>query len=198
MNNSSKQRDDELSFFEQMQDVKPLNNVNKVHLPNKTPETLAQRLKREALEKQIALDDNGLSVEYVKPVEPHDFITYKQDGIQEGVYKNLRLGKYDIDSRLVLKHLSFDDARLTIYSTLKESHERGVRCVLIDHGVGINSKPFPAFMKSYVNQWLREMEMVIAFHTALKQHGGLGSVYVLLKKHANQKLINRERHQKRF
>jgi DNA-nicking Smr family endonuclease len=53
-------------------------------------------------------------------------------------------------------------------------------------------------MKSYVNQWLREMKMVIAFHTALKQHGGLGAVYVLLKKHPNQKQINREQHQKRF
>lgn len=186
------------SFLAEMQDVKPLSAVNRAQLQGKPQETLAQKLKREALEKQVALDDNGLSVEYVKPVAPHDFITYKQDGIQEGVYKNLRLGKYDIDSRLVLKHLSFDDARLTIYNTLQACHERGIRSILIDHGMGRNSKPFPAFMKSYVNQWLREMHMVIAFHTALKQHGGLGATYVLLKKHANQKLINREQHQKRF
>jgi DNA-nicking Smr family endonuclease len=190
--------DEDLSFFEQMQDVKPLAASNKAQLNTKSEETLAQRLKREALEKQVALDDNGLSVEYVQPVDPYDFITYKQDGIQEGVYKNLRLGKYDIDSRLVLKHLNFDDARLTIYNTLQECHERGIRCILIDHGIGLHSKPFPAFMKSYVNQWLKEMKMVIAFHTALKQHGGLGSVYVLLKKHPNQKLINREQHQKRM
>ncbi|WP_395344518.1 DNA endonuclease SmrA [Ningiella sp. W23] len=188
----------DLSFFEEMQDVKPLNQQNRANLKTPAGETLAQKLKREALEKQVALDDNGLSVEYVKPVDPHDFISHKQDGIQEGVYKNLRLGKYDIDSRLVLKHLSFDDARLSIYTTLSECHERGIRCILIDHGIGINSKPFPAFMKSYVNQWLREMNMVIAFHTALKQHGGLGATYVLLKKHPNQKLINREQHQKRY
>lgn len=185
------------SFMDEMQDVKPLSAVNKAPLPSKGAETLAQRLKREALEKQIALDDNGLSVEYVEPVDPYDFITYKQDGIQDGVYKNLRLGKYDIDSRLVLKHLSFDDARFSIYDTLQACHERGIRCILIDHGIGTNSKPFPGFMKSYVNQWLREMNMVIAFHTALKQHGGLGAVYVLLKKHPNQKQINREQHQRR-
>lgn len=191
------QNKDELSFFEQMQDVKPLSNINKADLTTRGQETLAQKLKREALEKQIALDDNGLSIEYVTPIDPHDYITYKQDGIQEGVYKNLRLGKYDIDSRLPLKHLSFEDARLTVYNTLSQCHERGIRSLLIDHGMGINSKPFPAFMKSYVNQWLREMDIVIAFHTALKQHGGLAAVYVLLKKHANQKMINRERHQKR-
>jgi len=185
-------------FLDEMQDVKPLTGVNKAPLLGKIPETLAQKLKREALEKQIALDDNGLSVEYVTPVDPHDFITHKQDGVQDGVYKKLRLGKYDIDTRLVLKHLSFDDARFSIYNTLQDCHERGIRCVLIDHGMGINGRPFPAFMKSYVNQWLREMTMVIAFHTALKQHGGLSAVYVLLKKHPNQKLINRENHQKRF
>nr|WP_136251624.1 DNA endonuclease SmrA [Ningiella ruwaisensis] len=189
--------DDIQSFFEEMQDVKPLSTQEKAQLKPNSHETLAQRLKREALEKQIALDDNGLSVEYVKPVDPHDYIQYKQNGVQEGVYKNLRLGKYNIDSRLVLKHLSFEDARLTIFNDLSACHERGIRCVLIDHGIGLNSKPFPAFMKSYVNQWLREMDMVIAFHTALKQHGGLGAVYVLLKKHPNQKLINREQHQKR-
>lgn len=191
------QENDDISFFEQMQDVKPLNQATRANLNAKHQETLAQKLKREALEKQIALDDNGLSVEYVKPVDPHDFITYKQDGVQEGVYKNLRLGKYDIDSRLTLKHLSFEDARLNIYTTLTQCHERGIRSLLIDHGMGINSKPFPGFMKSYVNQWLREIDIVIAFHTALKQHGGLGAVYVLLKKHSNQKMINRERHQKR-
>jgi DNA-nicking Smr family endonuclease len=67
---------------------------------------------------------------------------------------------------------------------------------LVRHGLGLQSKPFPAFLKSYVNQWLRQINMVIAFHTAQKQHGGLSSVYVLLKKHPNQKIINRERNKR--
>lgn len=189
--------DDFEQFMQEMGDVKPLSNkADKVDLKPQT-NTLANHLKREAIEKQVALDDNGLSIEYVEPVDPLDFISYKQDGIQDGVYKNLRLGKYPIDSRLTLKQMSFDDARLNIYQTVQECHQRGIRTLLIDHGIGKNSKPFPAFLKSYVNQWLREMEAVIAFHTALKQHGGLGAVYVLLKKHPNQKQINREMHQKR-
>ncbi|GLR70811.1 DNA endonuclease SmrA [Agaribacter marinus] len=187
----------DLNFFEAMADVKPLQNQNKISVIQRDTPSLAQQLKRESIERRIALDDNGLSIEYVNPIDPLDFIAYKKDGIQEGVFKNLRLGKYQIDSRLVLKHLSFDDARLSIYQTVTECHERGIRAILIDHGIGLNSKPFKGFLKSYVNQWLREMNAVIAFHTALKQHGGLGSVYVLLKKHPNQKLINREMHQKR-
>ncbi|MGQ8366316.1 DNA endonuclease SmrA [Glaciecola sp. 1036] len=187
----------DLSFFEEMSDVTPLKPVNTRYTNSPSKPSLAQTLKKQAIEKQIALDDNGLSIEYVQPVDPLDFIAYKKDGVQEGVYKNLRLGKYQIDARLVIKHLNFEDARLTIYQNIQECYARGVRTLLIDHGMGKQSKPFPGFMKSYVNQWLKEIEPVIAYHTALKHHGGLGAVYVLLKKHPTQKLTNRERHQKR-
>ena len=179
-----------------MSDVKPLLKSNKVVLSSKPSETLAQRLKRESLLAEIEKDDNGLSVEKVEPVDPHDFIEYKQDGIQHGVYKNLRLGKYHIDSTLNISHMKFDDARISLYNTIKACHERGVRSLLVQHGMGLKSKPFPGFLKSYVNQWLRQIDMVIAFHTAQKQHGGLASVYVLLKKHPNQKLINREKNRR--
>jgi DNA-nicking Smr family endonuclease len=187
---------DEISFFEEMSDVKPLAGNNTAALNTKSQETLAQKLKREALIAEVEKDDNGLSVEQVTPIDPHDFIEYKQDGVQEGVYKNLRLGKYQIDTSLNITHMKFDEARMTLYKTIKECHEKGVRTLLLQHGLGLKSKPFPAFLKSYVNQWLRQIDMVIAFHTAQKQHGGLASVYVLLKKHPNQKLINRERNRR--
>ena len=184
------------SFFEEMSDVKPLAQTDKVALTNKNTETLAQRLKREALIAEVEKDDNGLTVEKVEPIDPHDFIEYKQDGVQQGVYKNLRLAKYQIDVTLNITHMKFDHARVTLYNTIKDCHERGIRTLLVQHGMGLNSKPFPAFLKSYVNQWLRQIDMVIAFHTAQKQHGGLASVYVLLKKHPNQKLINREKNRR--
>jgi len=192
---SDSQHNDNDSFFSQMSDVRPLtpsNTIAKVAVK----ETLAQKLKRRALEREIESEDNGLSVIKVTPLDPHDFLSYKQDGVQEGVFKNLRLAKYQIDTNLMLTHLKFDDARNTLYETLKDCHQRGIRTVLVQHGLGLKSKPFPAFLKSYVNQWLRQMDIVIAYHSALKQHGGLGAVYVLLKKHPNQKLINRERNRK--
>ena len=52
------------------------------------------------------------------------------------------------------------------------------------------------FEKSYVNHWLRELDEVIAYHTAQPMHGGFGATYVLLKKHPQQKLINREKNKK--
>lgn len=185
---------EELSFLDAMSDVKPISHANKANLQTRVNETLAQKLKREALEREIEQDDNGLSVDAITPVDPYDFLEYKQDGVQEGVYKNLRMGKYQIDSTLNLSQAKFDEARYKIYQTIKDCHQRGIRTLLIQHGLGLKSKPFPGFMKSCVNQWLREIDLVIAFHTTTKQHGGLTAVYVLLKKHPNQKLINREKH----
>jgi DNA-nicking Smr family endonuclease len=185
------------SFMSEMQDVTPIAKANKISVTHKFNETLSQRLKREALEKKIALDDNGLSIDNVTPLDPHDFLSYKQDGVQQGVFKNLRLGKYQIDSRLSMRGMKFDDARLALFDTITDCHKRGIRTLLVEHGLGLQSKPFPGFMKSYVNRWLSEIEAVIAYHTALKQHGGLASVYVLLKKHPEQKQINREKHQNR-
>lgn len=194
------QNNEETSFFEHMSDViplKPTNTVAKTNNKQQESNSLQKQLKRAAIERQVSLDENGLSIEYVQPVDPLDYLMHKQDGVQEGVYKNLRLGKYAIDTRLVLRGLKFDDARMTLYDTISDCHKRGIRTVLVDHGIGQNSKPFPAFLKSYVNQWLQEMDAVIAFHTALKQHGGLGCTYVLIKKSPMQKQINRELHQKR-
>lgn len=193
---SSQQPNPEVDFFEAMQDVKPLKQNDKIET-SRPQTTLAQQLKRAALEKSFDKDRNYLSVEKVEPLDPYDVLEYKKDGVQEGVYRNLRLGKYQVDSVLSLQRMKLDDAREVLFDTVMESHKRGIRTLLIQHGLGLNSRPFPALVKSYVNQWLRQMPEVLAFHSALKQQGGLRSVYVLLKKNNQQKLANREAHQRR-
>jgi len=74
--------------------------------------------------------------------------------------------------------------RSEVYQLIKNSIDRGYRCLLITHGKGAQSNP-PARIKSYVNHWLQQVENVIAFHSAIPKHGGTGSVYVLLKKTVN-------------
>ena len=41
---------------------------------------------------------------------------------------------------------------------------------------------------------LPSLPVVMAFHSAQKHHGGAGALYVLLKKNAEKKQENRERH----
>ncbi|MDB2331691.1 DNA endonuclease SmrA [Alteromonas sp.] len=180
------------SFFEEMKDVKPIktSNTAQLHTPESTIEQKRKRAQAHASIRDALL--NPLSMESAKPIPPDEFILYQQPGIQDGVFKKLRLGKYPIENKISLKGMTLKESCDRIYQSIKQNHKRGVRALLIQHGRGENSKPFPGLKKSYVNQWLRELDEVIAFHTAQPIHGGFGATYVLLKKHPDQKLINRE------
>ena len=189
--------DDLSSFFDEMKDVRRIKSDNVAQLHD--PESALEQKRKRASSQDSIRDKllNPLSMEGVKPVPPDDFIAFQQPGIQDGVFKKLRLGKYPLENKISLKGISLKESCDRVYQTIKQSHERGVRALLIQHGQGLDSKPFPALKKSYVNHWLRELEEVIAFHTAQPLHGGFGATYVLLKKHPDQKMINRENNRKR-
>jgi DNA-nicking Smr family endonuclease len=189
--------DDMYSFFDEMKDVKRIKSDDVAQLHD--PESALEQKRKRATSQKSVKDKllNPLSMEGVKPIPPDDFITFQQPGIQDGVFKKLRLGKYPLEHKLSLKGMTLKESCDRIYQTIKQSHERGVRALLIQHGQGKESKPFPGLKKSYVNHWLREMEEVIAFHTAQPMHGGFGATYVLLKKHPDQKMINRENNRKK-
>ena len=183
-------------FLKELQDVKPINKTDTVATCQQK-NTLAQQLKRQAIEASIHLVDNYLSIENVEPVDPYDHIFFKQDGVQHGVFKSLRLGKYKIDFVINLQQLKFEQARATLFNHIIDSHKKGERTLLIKHGLGLRSQPFQAFLKSYVHRWLQQMPEVIAYHTAQPNHGGNSAVYALLKKNQHEKTINRELHRKK-
>ena len=122
-------------------------------------------------------------------------LAYKKDGVQQGVFKNLRLGKYEIHASLNLHGQTVNQARQQLYQFIVDSHRANLRSLHIQHGKGLKEKQ--AILKSYVYQWLQNFDQVLAFHSALPQHGGTGAVYVLLKKSDEARLSNKERHQKR-
>ncbi|HEY9031658.1 MAG TPA: DNA endonuclease SmrA [Kangiella sp.] len=191
-------QDDFDLFKKELSDVQRLKNdrVN-LHKANEGP-SIAQQARREAaLGRKPNVDPNYLTTDFVEPVLPNDWLEYKKDGVQEGVYKKLRLGKYTIDAHIDLHRRSVNEAREDVFYFLSGSFKRGKRAVLITHGKGERSHP-QAVLKSHVNHWLKQHGAVLAFHSAQKQHGGLGSVYVLLKKNDEEKQINRELFNKGF
>ena len=183
-------------FLIEFKDIKPIEQTDTVPTCQQK-NTLAQQLKRQAIEASQNLVNNYLSVEKVEPVDPYDHISFKQDGVQQGVFKNLRLGKYKIDFVLNLQQNKFEQARTLLFTHIIDSHQKGDRTLLIKHGLGLRSQPFPAFLKSYVHQWLQQMPEIIAYHTAQPNHGGNSAVYVLLKKNQQEKANNRELHRKK-
>jgi DNA-nicking Smr family endonuclease len=191
MANNNDLVDDFDEFLNEFKDVIPLKNTDVVQIINSN-NALAKQLKCQAIELEQNSVNNYLSVGEVEPVDPYDHLSFKQDGIQHGVFKNLRLGKYKIDAVINFQQLKFEAARNALFNKVIVSHLNGDRTILIKHGLGLHSKPFPAFLKSYIAKWLTQMPEVIAYHTALSKHGGNSAVYVLLKKNRHEKAQNRE------
>lgn len=188
--------DDEL-FRMEMGDVEPLKQDKRVTLKTAAAVDASAEIRRDAAQAVTQKDTNFLAGEFIEPVEPHGILSFVRPGVQHGVYKNLRLGKYRIDARLDLHRMSVEQARKAVYQFISDCMEYGVRCVLINHGKGEGRKPQPAYLKSCVAHWLPQFDSVLAFHSAQKQQGGSGAVYILLKKGERQRLENREKHAKR-
>ena len=185
--------DDDLELFrQQMIGVQKLKNTNSVDDKKPTGVTPGQVYRRKAAETQSS-DENPLSTEFIDPVDPLEILSFKRDCIQLGVFRRLKQGRYAIDATLDLHRLSIEEARQAVYRFIRDCAERDVRTALISHGKGIRSVGRPAVLKSYVAKWLPMIPDVMAFHSAQNNHGGVGSVYILLRKSKNQKEINRRR-----
>ncbi|MDC3015686.1 DNA endonuclease SmrA, partial [Luminiphilus sp.] len=148
--------------------------------------------RRKAAEGEEAIV-NPLADEGIAPLDAWYILEFKRPGIQNGVYRKLRLGHYQLDARLDLHRFAIKQAREEVFSFISEASHLGLRTLLIVHGQGHSSAngDKTAVLKGYVNQWLRELEAVQAFHSAQPQHGATGAVYVLLRKSAEQKRENR-------
>ncbi|RUO79961.1 DNA endonuclease SmrA [Idiomarina tyrosinivorans] len=184
-------------FRQEMNDVTPLSGEQVADIKKAFEPTLAQKERRRAAEQAEQEDANFLSTEYVDLVEPGEEISFRREGVQDGVYKRLKQGRYTMEASLNLHNHTLREARTALFNFVQDCHKAGVRTALVIHGMGKNSKPHPALIKSYVNKWLRELSPVLAFHSAQRFHGGCGALYVMLKKNAEQKQLNRERHAKK-
>ena len=188
-------QDDDL-FASEMSGVTPLKREPRERLVKTEAVDVSQR--RQAAIQSGARIDNHLSDDGVPPLDAWYVLEFKRPGIQNGVYRKLRLGHYDIEARLDLHRFTVAEARTEIWSFFKEARRLGLRTLLITHGKGFGNKEKSGsgVLKGYVNRWLRDVEDVQAFHSAQPQHGGTGSVYVLLRKSEDKKRENRERFMK--
>lgn len=188
---------DELSLFlQEVADVRPLPSDHIAPVAGNSQPTEAQLARREAATaEQLTLDHLG--TEAVEMLDPHAIVGFKRDGVQEGVYKKLRLGKYELQGSLDLHHKTLNEARIALVQFIAECEVRDIRCLLILHGKGERSTP-RALLKSHVSAWLPQLPSVMAMHSAERRHGGSGALYVLLRKSERKKAENRERHQKRL
>lgn len=183
-------------FLKEMQDVKPLQREKRVVLNASTLDKNTISARQQAAQSEnISLTD-PLVNSTVEQLDANAVLAYQRPGVQHGVYRQLRLGKYAIEARLDLHRMTAEQARLTLYQFVRDCIAHDIRCAMITHGKG-EGRANPAVLKSLVAHWLPQINEVLAFHSAQKHHGGTGATYIMLKKSEKKRLENLERHQKR-
>lgn len=189
--------EDEL-FLQEMAGVKPITVAPRVALRKGSLATANAAARQRAASAEVTpvSDGNPLAMRDIDRVGPHDAVGYKRPGIQEGVFRKLRLGKYETEARLDLHKRTLEQARSDVYRFIQECIEHDIRCVLMLPGKGDRNIKDPALLKSYLSYWLTELDDVHAFHTAQPHHGGSGAFYVLLRKSDRKKQSARERYSK--
>lgn len=187
-------------FEDAMSDVAPLRREPRVDVDRNAGRDRDSSLehRRQAATAAPKSDRNPLSGTAIAPLDPWFVLEFMRPGVQHGVFRKLKQGRYEVQSRLDMHRMSVDTARRELFEFVEECYRLGLRCVLVIHGKG-DSRPErerSSILKGCVDHWLRELEPVLAFHSAQPPHGGTGAAYVLLRKSEEQKRENRERFSK--
>lgn len=182
----------DISFTQAMQGVKPLAIKPKENLARTTKDHGSLLARRQAAIQQVAKIEQGLSSYGVEMIGSHDVVGYKRPGMQDGVYRKLRLGRYEIEARLDLHRRTLEQSEKELVRFFKDCISHDLRTVLVMPGKGDRNELTPAVLKSHLAHWFKDMDEVQAYHTAQPQHGGAGAFYVLLKKSERKKMLARE------
>lgn len=186
--------DDFSEFLAEMQDVSKMKQGTHVLNEMKTStNTINNDVRQHSAVAETIIDDNHLSADYVQMVLPSDYLEFRREGVALGVYRRLRQGKYDIEARLDLHKKSVEQARNELFQFIKDCQTYDVRTAIVLPGKGERSVDVKALLKSHVNNWLQCIDQVLAFCSAQQHHGGVGAIYVLIKKSDEAKQRNREK-----
>lgn len=184
--------DEEDLFSQEMAGVTPLSEKRSVvYLKSSTP---AERRAEE--EARLRALDNPLTQGFLEIVALDEPLAYKDPGVQQGVLDKLRKGKYPPQASLNLIRKPVAECRTLLFEFYLNAQENQWRTLLIVHGRGRDANSHANIVRSYVAKWLQQLDEVQAYCEALQQDGGAGACYVVLKKSAQAKQQNWERHAK--
>ena len=114
-----------------------------------------------------------------------EYIEGSISSVSRTILRKLKRGKFPIQAHIDLHGLTKRDAEDVVRRFLVNSHQRGLRCVLIVHGRGLNSPDSIPVLKERLPVWLNRgpaRKIVMAFSSAQPYDGGTGAIYVLLRK----------------
>ena len=181
MSKKTPDNDDDL-FRQMMSDVKPLSHKKSAERctpSNNKPRPLPQQ---RTDNKQNATTSDFIPRDYVPDVAPEESLFFSRGGLQHRLLRQFRHGNLRPEARLDLHGSTLVEAAALLTCFLNNAQSNHQRCVCVIHGKGHRSSKGRPVLKAQVNQWLRDVPFVLAFSSAQAKDGGMGAVYVLLRR----------------
>jgi DNA-nicking Smr family endonuclease len=159
-------------------DATPLTADRIHHEPAPPPAIPRQRLRDE----QAALHESIAGPALLDlHLEGGDEAAWLAPGMSPNVLRDLRRGRWVVQSHLDLHGMTRDEARHHVVLFLRECLVREHRCIRIVHGKGLGSPGREPVLKKLVLGWLSQRQEVLAFCQARAAEGGAGAVTILLR-----------------
>lgn len=179
--------EEERLFFEAMTDVTPISREKEriVKSPDKDSLRPPHAHRNEDLEVMAHLSDLISGAAEMDITLSDEFMEGCVKGFDKRLMDKLRNGLFPIQDYVDLHRLTQDKAELRLRDFLLNSHARGLRCVLVVHGKGLNSENHIPVLKQRLPSWLSRgplKKVILAFSTARPYDGGTGAIYILLKR----------------
>jgi len=171
--------DDEFNLFRaEMHDAEPIHHDTLPHLKAKPkPKVLHHQSGHNEFKGETFSDMSDQET-----VGNEQYLEYRGPSIQHKVFNKLRSGKVHIEAALDLHGMTVEKALPTLSEFLAQCQQENIRCARIIHGKGWGSKDNKPILKSKLNHWLRQSQIILAFCSATIDDGGTGAVYVLLRR----------------
>jgi len=127
-------------------------------------------------------------------------------GVDRRTAERLRRGQMPIEARLDLHGMTQHQAHGALALFVRQCHAAGKRCILVITGKGaagrrhrieghlsgsmMQDREPPGVLKRKLPMWLKEPDLkplVLSTSQATPEHGGSGAVYILLKRHRDDR-----------
>ena len=169
--NSTKKLDSNNNYFSRPKKVVPKNKLPASN--QKSPNSI-----------NVASKKENFKISNVKDINPtFNFIDETNNGgIRNKDLKNLRSGKFKIQSKIDLHGYKLHDAEKNFYNFVIKCHEQGNRNLLIVTGKGQNGE---GKIRKSLHTWINKnnlSKLVIFYTHASPKDGGYGAYYVRLRK----------------
>lgn len=169
------------SAMDGVQEIEIFRELSCAHRPRRTAKTAHKAdPEKEALE---ALAEIAAGAQPIHLPDTQEYVEWTNPGYHEHIIPKLHGGHFSVQAFLDLHGCTVPEAEEELETFFQESFRQGFRCVKIIHGRGLRSVRGPRIKDAVIRRLSGHFRKdIIAFVTARQCDGGLGALYVLLRK----------------